>query len=87
MKNQEPRQALVDGVRAVVENHGDETTGLSQQDEVIVLDMIDQNEDFEAHIIKEPSKMSAKLASEYAVFEGVPSREIWGCLDPLHHAH
>ncbi|HIE2514126.1 TPA: hypothetical protein ACXLCK_002582 [Pseudomonas aeruginosa] len=53
------RSAIVSGVRELVEKHGGEISGASNEDEMTVLDMIEQHEDF-ADYIADDARAKAK---------------------------
>lgn len=46
-------RAIMEGMRQLVERHGGEITGASKEDEMSVLDMIEQHEDFDGYIADE----------------------------------
>ncbi|EOZ2859010.1 TPA: hypothetical protein NH684_001147 [Pseudomonas aeruginosa] len=58
-ETQEARSAIVSGVRELVEKHGGEISGASNEDEMTVLDMIEQHEDF-ADYIADDARAKAK---------------------------
>lgn len=62
--NQESRRALVDGLRDLVERHGGEITASGQGDEMTVLDMIEQHEDFKTYIADDARRRASKLLSQ-----------------------
>ena len=52
-EDQEATREIVNGVRALVEKNGGEITGTSNEDEMTILEMIDQHEDFREYIADE----------------------------------
>lgn len=58
---QEAKSKIVDGVRELVEEHGGEITGASNEDEMTVLDMIEQHDDFADYIADEARAKAKEL--------------------------
>lgn len=63
-ETQEAKSEIVSGVRALVEKHGGEITAASNEDEMTVLDMIEQHEDFPIHIADEARAQAKELCAK-----------------------
>ena len=61
---QEARSSIVSGVRELVEQHGGEITGTSNEDEMTVLELIEQHEDFATYIADEARDKAKELQEE-----------------------
>lgn len=62
--NAEAKKQILNGIRDLVEKHGGEITGLSNEDEMSVLDMIEQHENFQSYIADEARKQASELLSQ-----------------------
>lgn len=60
-ETQEAKRRIVNGVRELVEKHGGEITGASKEDEMTVLDMIEQHDDFADYIADEARAKAKEL--------------------------
>ena len=60
---QEAKRAIINGVKELAEKHGGEITGASDQDEMTILDMIEQHEDFAEHIADEARAQAKELCA------------------------
>lgn len=58
---QEAKLRIVNAVRELVEKHGGEITGASNEDEMTVLDMIEQHDDFADHVADEARAKTREL--------------------------
>ncbi|MNJ39997.1 hypothetical protein D3C77_348810 [compost metagenome] len=58
---QEEKSAITKGVWELVEKYGGEITGASNEDEMTVLDMIEQHEDFADYIADEARAKTKEL--------------------------
>ncbi|HFD3781052.1 TPA: hypothetical protein ACF4EW_002568 [Pseudomonas aeruginosa] len=65
-ETQEVRSAIVSGVRELVEKHGGEISGASNEDEMTVLDMIEQHEDFADYIADDARAKAKELHAKAA---------------------
>ncbi|WP_434676675.1 hypothetical protein [Pseudomonas sp. D3-10] len=63
-EDQEAKSKIVNGVRALVESHGGEITAASTEDEMTVLDMIEQHEDFPEYIANEARAQAKELCTK-----------------------
>lgn len=61
---QDAKRAVTTGVRELVESHGGEITGMSNEDEMTVLDLIERHEDIQGHIVDEARVQAKSLCSE-----------------------
>lgn len=63
-EDQEAKTAINTGVRALVEKHGGEITAASNEDEMTILDMIENHDDFPAYIADEARAQAKELGSK-----------------------
>ena len=61
--SQEAKSAIVNGVRELVEKQGGRITGVSAEDELTVLDIIEQHEDFDERIADEARAKAKELCA------------------------
>lgn len=59
----EATSAIVNGLRDLVEGKGGEITGMSDEDEMTVLDFIEQHKDFKDYIAKDAREQAKDLAA------------------------
>ena len=62
--DQESKTAINTGLRALIEKHGGEITAASNEDEMTILDMIENHDDFPTHIADEARTEAKKLVEE-----------------------
>lgn len=63
-EDQEAKTAINTGLRALVEKHGGEITAASNEDEMTILDMIENHDDFPAYIADEARAQAKELGSK-----------------------
>lgn len=63
-EDQEAKTAISTGVRALVEKHGGEITAASNEDEMTILDMIENHEDFPEYIADEARAQAKELCAK-----------------------
>ncbi|EPQ6932514.1 hypothetical protein ACUVZD_000157 [Pseudomonas aeruginosa] len=63
-EDQEAKSEIVTGVRALVEKNGGEITGSSAEDEMTILDMIEQHDDFPGYIADEARAQAKALGAK-----------------------
>ena len=63
-EGQEATREIVNGVRALVEKNGGEVTGASNEDEMTILELIEQHEDFPDYIADEARAKTAELHAQ-----------------------
>lgn len=63
-EGQEASSAISTGVRALVEKHGGEITAASNEDEMTILDMIENHEDFREYIADEARAQAKELCAK-----------------------
>lgn len=62
--NSEAKTKILDGIGDLIKKHGGKITGSSVEDELTVLDMIEQHEDFQSHIADDARKQASALLSQ-----------------------
>lgn len=62
-EDQEAMTAISTGVRALVEKHGGEITAASNEDEMTILDMIENHEDFPEYIADDARAQAKELCA------------------------
>lgn len=63
-EDQEATREIVNGVRALVEKNGGEVTAASNEDEMTILEMIEQHEDFREYIADEARAQAKELGAK-----------------------
>ncbi|MEW5512020.1 hypothetical protein ABGT16_05305 [Pseudomonas asiatica] len=63
-EDQEAWPAINTGMRALVEQHGGEITAASDEDEMTILDMIENHQDFPEYIADEARAQAKELCAQ-----------------------
>ncbi|GGM25360.1 hypothetical protein ACFQDN_21860 [Pseudomonas asuensis] len=63
-KGQDAKTKITTGVRTLVKKHGGEITAASNEDEMTILDMIEQHEDFPKHIAEDARTQAKELCAK-----------------------
>lgn len=63
-ETQEAKSGIVNGVRDLVEKHGGVITGVSNEDEMTILDMIENHQDFPEYIVDEARAQAKELCAK-----------------------